>query len=39
MGLGGLDLIIAKVANIYISTSVYWQMCLFLWKCIIAFLI
>lgn len=39
MGLGGLGLITTKIANIYISTSVYWQVCLFLWKYIIAFVI
>lgn len=37
LGLGGLDLIITKVANIYISTVVYWQVCLFLWKYITEF--
>lgn len=39
MGFQGLDLITEKIANIYISTSIYWQVFLFLWKYIIAFVI
>lgn len=39
MGLGELGLITTKIANIYIPTSVYWQVCLFFWKYIIAFVI
>lgn len=37
VGPGRIGLIITKVANIYISTVVYWQVCLFLWKYITVF--